>query len=886
MPATLGYEASNSLINYPFLDNVDVVASPMIPKNCFVDIQFTILSIGTERVYISRVVNDGTNATFYFSDADTSTLIGHIAVPLASAVSHVGNLTASNVNFSNSSFMVKLVFGEGITTLLATTFDTTYSVAETELCAGAIILPHPYLKSLVIKNNYPADTVKTYSTGADVLFAAGSNVDVIDASGLSLAILPRAGTGLHNPCPTGPITDLVSINGIGPNKYGNFFFQTDTCYSQTILNEADLTVYSADLAYYDPFPIPYATNYDARSVGHSIVIQNNCSPKCPPEQLEAFAAYLNRIRDAVGEVYEMVVQPGHTAGTSNTTATATTVTAASFTSTLSGESGFVKYFHEGRDVTITYSPTITQTVTVVEVLSSTTIKVTPALSTTATGASFLVGDEGLYNLLNDAITAYNTRVATTVNVPYGQVISTTSEGLNQTDEYGTFLSVVASVYNPTTATVPFDIVYSPESGLSLVANTLKLRQNDTVTLGVTSGTLACKTYASVEAVFFVNCGTVTKDLDVSINSGMSPVYNGTDTITVTSTVCLPDVGANDTVTAFVGTPFTYDISLGSGTATVVFNESSLPTWADLTTNGNIPPTSGTHNIAGTPDDTVSTTYLVGSTVYNIAGSSSFDLVIKVFVPPVLTVTTLTAGLNAPFIDYVYPTPTSGHLSVTNDPTSYSATGLPTGLSIDPFTGIISGTPTAISSPTVSLTVTNPAGSDTKTFTFNVSDLVPVITSPTSVTFSQGLPAGFQITATNVPTSYSVGSSLPAGLSLDTTTGSISGIPTGSGTSTYTLGATNTAGTGNQSFTLAITAEAPVIVSSSIATGTTGYPFSYTIIASNSPTGYNATGLPGWASIDTSTGIITGTPTAGTTSVTIDATNGVGTTGAPLEITIT
>lgn len=80
--------------------------------------------------------------------------------------------------------------------------------------------------------------------------------------------------------------------------------------------------------------------------------------------------------------------------------------------------------------------------------------------------------------------------------------------------------------------------------------------------------------------------------------------------------------------------------------------------------------------------------------------------------------------------------------------------------------------------------------------------------------------------------------------------------------------------------------APVITSSLTASGNQGSPFTYTITATNLPTSYNATGLPAGLTIDTATGVISGTPSvSGTFNVTISATNGVGTDTETLEITL-
>jgi hyaluronate lyase len=79
--------------------------------------------------------------------------------------------------------------------------------------------------------------------------------------------------------------------------------------------------------------------------------------------------------------------------------------------------------------------------------------------------------------------------------------------------------------------------------------------------------------------------------------------------------------------------------------------------------------------------------------------------------------------------------------------------------------------------------------------------------------------------------------------------------------------------------------APTFSSSSFtATGAANSGFTYQIVASGSPTSYGAIGLPSWASFDTLTGTITGTPTVGGTfSVTISATNAVGTGSTTLTL---
>ncbi len=89
------------------------------------------------------------------------------------------------------------------------------------------------------------------------------------------------------------------------------------------------------------------------------------------------------------------------------------------------------------------------------------------------------------------------------------------------------------------------------------------------------------------------------------------------------------------------------------------------------------------------------------------------------------------------------------------------------------------------------------------------------------------------------------------------------------------------------FTIPAVTSAPTITSATTATATVGTAFSYQITASGSPNSYAATGLTGTGlTLNTSTGLIFGTPTtSGTITSQLTATNSAGT-SAPVTLTIT
>jgi PKD repeat protein len=163
------------------------------------------------------------------------------------------------------------------------------------------------------------------------------------------------------------------------------------------------------------------------------------------------------------------------------------------------------------------------------------------------------------------------------------------------------------------------------------------------------------------------------------------------------------------------------------------------------------------------------------------------------------------------------------ITATNAPTSFSATDLPNGLSCDPATGLISGTPTAPGTYLATIVAANAQGRASATLSIVVSSnpLAPAITGNLSDTGQLRAPFDFQIEATNSPKAY-LASGLPPGLALNSATGLISGTPETAGNFTVWLTVQNDYGSDSKTLHFAITDPTLALSTSSL----TGFSSSF------------------------------------------------------------
>ncbi|HEV2246777.1 MAG TPA: putative Ig domain-containing protein [Terriglobia bacterium] len=293
-------------------------------------------------------------------------------------------------------------------------------------------------------------------------------------------------------------------------------------------------------------------------------------------------------------------------------------------------------------------------------------------------------------------------------------------------------------------------------------------------------------------------GTGTSNFTVQVTDANS--LTGTKPLSLTviapptvTTTSLPNATQNaaysTTLTASGGTtPYSWSISSGT-----------LPAGLSLA--------SGTGVISGTPSATGTSNFTVTVTDANsITAAQPLSLVVNV---APLTVTT-TSPLPSGTINAAYSTTLTATGGTTPYAWSISSGTLPSGLSLASATGVISGTPTAGGTSNFTVKVTD-ANSLTATQPLSLT----VAATPPSVT-TTSLPNGTQNTAYNTtltasggttPYSWSVSSgTLPAGLTLASSTGVISGTPTGTGTSNFTVQVTDANSlTGTKALSLTINA---------------------------------------------------------------------------------
>ncbi len=224
----------------------------------------------------------------------------------------------------------------------------------------------------------------------------------------------------------------------------------------------------------------------------------------------------------------------------------------------------------------------------------------------------------------------------------------------------------------------------------------------------------------------------------------------------------------------------------------------------------------------------------------------------------------------------------------------SAGALPSGLTLNPTTGVISGTPSVAGTFNLTVTLEDALSyTASRALTLQVN---PALSSTTSTLPSGVQNVGYSQTlvaaggaGSNVWSLQS--GTLPAGLTLSAG-GVISGTPTATGSSTFTVRVTD-ASTAFVNQTLTLQVALPLNITTSLLNqGEVGLAYTQTLSATGGVPGYTWTitsgALQSGLTLNPATGVISGTPlVAGTANLVFRATDSVGniasTAGLPLTI---
>lgn len=391
------------------------------------------------------------------------------------------------------------------------------------------------------------------------------------------------------------------------------------------------------------------------------------------------------------------------------------------------------------------------------------------------------------------------------------------------------------------------IWYDALNGGSALATTAA---NGTYT---TPGLTANKTYY----VAAKRIGCPDESARVAVNVTVNPAIVLATTSFANATV---STAFSKQITAATGgtAAYTYAVTAGTIAPGLTLSSSGLLSGT--------PTTAGTYNFSITATDSKDCKV---TTAYTIK-------VVNALVLGALTLPNGTVGTLYP--TQIIPLATGG-----STPYVYTATNLPPGLTFNPTTREIMGTPTTAGTYVVAVKVTDGDGAIVvRDYTIVVKDVLnlPAATlsdgSVGTAYPTQTIPSA---TGGSTPYTYSA-TNLPPGLSFNTTTREITGTPTTAGTYTVAVTVTDAENkTANRNYTIKV-ADALALPAKTLADGTVGAVYvTETLPAATGGVGpytYAAVNLPAGLTFNATTRQVSGTPTqAGNYSITLTATDSEG-----------
>ena len=348
------------------------------------------------------------------------------------------------------------------------------------------------------------------------------------------------------------------------------------------------------------------------------------------------------------------------------------------------------------------------------------------------------------------------------------------------------VTVTDSAANPADVSITFPTVDKGDQTLTGFAYS-----TDTVTFGDTAPTLIAPTRAHTTLAYSATPSTVCSvnsttgaltlagvgECVITVTAASSTNYNeatATFTVTVQDTLALTlDAIATDDTVNLAEKTAGFAISGATGSeagVSVTVTVGSMELTATSNSNG-----------AWSVNVPANATYITGTSVAVSVSVSKTG-----FTAPNDVTRTLAVDLPAPLVSYTAPASLKVGVAITamtptttdSDIASYSATGLPSGLTINAGTGAISGTPDTASATTaaVTVTVTDAAGNPaTVSLTFPTVDkgdqtLTGFAYSTDTVTFGDTAPTVMAPSGAQTPLAYSATPSTVC--SVNSTTGAL------------------------------------------------------------------------------------------------------------------
>jgi hypothetical protein len=383
-------------------------------------------------------------------------------------------------------------------------------------------------------------------------------------------------------------------------------------------------------------------------------------------------------------------------------------------------------------------------------------------------------------------------------------------------------------------------------------------------------------------------GVVTNDDFIDVRGTVS----GAGTVVNNGTVN-PEAGSTISVAAIKG--YNYDVTLdpNGGTPGASTHQRVYAPYLSVD-SANVPTATRAGQVFGTfntrADGTGTDAYY--NDLDTIAGTSStgapvsLTLYAQYGVPAAFTGTTVPNAALGRAYDQAVPATGDGqklYYVDAYDADGNAIPGLPAGLSLDPSTGHITGTPTDGGTFTFRVSVSNEFGYADQYFTIAIAG-APAFATTSLPGGTAGSAYSTTLSASGGATFSVVGSSLPAGLSLSSA-GVLSGTPTTAGNTTFTVRATNAFGTTDEVLTLGVGAApavakpaAPTLPSIAKKTVKFGHSLSIAVTANSTvPVTYSEKGdLPKGVTFNTKTGVISGVPAeSGTFTAVVTATSAAG-----------